>query len=226
MSRTLLRGGCAVLAASVLSLVTAAPAFAHEQRKVGAYTFLVGWRQEPTYTGSLNAVLLFIHDAKGAPVDDLGSPSTLQVKVTTGTPAKTSDPLELKASFDPDSGLGTHGEFDAALIPTAPGTYLFHFTGGINGQKVDETFTSSDKTFDNVQNPTGIEFPSAEPTGAVLSTAISRLTPRVDNAAAVGTSAHDKADSAATLAVVALVVGVVLGVAGIAVGLSARRRHA
>src|ERR1700686_1243402 len=92
-SRTPLRAGAAVAAATVLSLLAATPAVAHEQRTVGAYKFTVGWEHEPTYTGTLNAVQLFIHDAKGNPVDDLGSPPTLQVTATTGTPAKTSDPL-------------------------------------------------------------------------------------------------------------------------------------
>ncbi|HEX3539374.1 MAG TPA: hypothetical protein VHT75_02915 [Acidimicrobiales bacterium] len=226
MSRVLLRGGVAVVASAVLSLFAAAPAFAHEQRTVGAYMFTVGWQHEPTYTGTLNAVQLFIHDVKGNPIDDIGSPPTLQVTVATGTPAKTSDPLELKASFDPDTSLGMHGEFDAAVIPTAPGTYMFHFTGTLGGQKIDEKFISSDKTFDNVADPTAVEFPAAVPTGAALSTSISRLTPRVDNAVTVGGSARDRAGSATTLAVVALVVGGVLGVAGIAVGLTARRLHA
>ena len=226
LSRSLLRGGAAFAAASVLSLFLATAAFAHEQRTVGAYKFTVGWQHEPTYTGTLNAVQLFVHDATGTPIDDIGSPPTLQVTVTTGSPAKTSDPLELKASFDADTGLGTHGEFDAAIIPTAPGTYTFHFTGTLNGQKIDEKFTSSDTTFDNVVDPNAVEFPSQTPTGNALATSISRLAPRVDNAVAVGKSAHDKAGSAATLALVALVLGAVLGGAGIALGLTARRHNA
>lgn len=193
---------------------------------MGAYHFTVGWQHEPTYTGTLNAVQLFIRDAKNNPVDDIGSPPTLQVMVTTGSPPKTSSPLLLVASFDPDTGLGTHGEFDAAVIPTAPGIYSFHFTGTVQGQKVDETFTSSDTTFASVEDPTAVEFPQPVPTGGALSASISRLGPRVDNALSVGQSARDKAGSANTLAVVALIVGGVLGLAGVVVGLGARRRNA
>jgi hypothetical protein len=226
VTRTARRGGAAVVAASLLSLLAAAPAAAHEQRPVGAYLFTVGWQTEPAYTASLNAVQLFVHDAKGNAVDDLGTPSTLQLRVSTGTPARTSDPLELKGAFDPDTGLGTHGEFDAAIIPTAPGPYSFHFTGSLNGQPVNETFTSSDTTFDAVADPTVAEFPAAVPTGEAMATGISRLTPRVDTAVAAGRSARHKAASATTLAIVALVLGTALGGAGLVAGLTARGRHA
>jgi hypothetical protein len=217
-------GVVAVATAFSLLFLSAAPAWAHEQRQVGAFQLTVGWQHEPTYVGIENAVQLFVKDAKGSPLDDLGTPPSLQVTVSTGT--KSSDPLELAASFDADTGLGTHGEFDAAVIPTTPGTYSFHFTGSINGQKIDEKFTSSDSTFDDVKAPTAIEFPNQDPTNGDLATSLSRLSPRVDNAVAVGKSAHDKADSASTLALAALIAAVVLGGAGLAVGLTRGRRHA
>src|SRR5437588_6091446 len=119
MSRPRLRtlfGGAAVLV-----LLTPGAAFAHEQRQVGAISFTVGWQHEPTYAGSENAVQLFLKDAKGNPIDDLGDPPSLQVQVITGN--QTSDPLALAPSFDEDTGLGTRGEFDAAIIPTRPGDY-------------------------------------------------------------------------------------------------------
>src|ERR1700680_1855373 len=140
MSRFLARVVAGAAAFGLLFL-SAAPAWAHEQRRVGAVQLTVGWQHEPTYVGVENAVQLFIKDAKGNPIDDLGTPPSLQLAVSTG--AKTSDPFELRASFDPDTGLGTHGEFDAALIPTTPGTYTFHFTGSISGQKIDAKVNSS-----------------------------------------------------------------------------------
>lgn len=215
----------ALVAASLVAtvvLVAAPPAFAHEQRQVGNYQFTVGWEVEPTYTGVLNAVQLFLKDNKGDPVDDLGTPPTLHVTASTGN--QTSPALDLEPSFDPDTGLGTHGEFDAPLIPTAPGTYSFHFTGTINGQTVDQTFKSSDSTFDNVVDPTAIEFPSQTPSNAALATNASRLTTRVGTAVSDASSAHNTARTAETLAVVALVVGAALGLGGIWFGLSARRK--
>ena len=222
MSRIVLRAA-AVGTAFLFVVIGASPAWAHEQRQVGAYQLTVGWMHEPTYVGQLNAIQLFVKDAKGGPVD-LGDTPTLKVTASTGS--KTSDQLELKASFDPDTGLGTRGEYDAAIMPTTSGTYTFHFTGTINDQNVDEKFTSSDKTFDNVDDPTAIEFPNQDPTVGDLATNVNRLNPRVDSAVSAGKSAHDKANSATTLAVVALVVGIVLGGAGVGVGIAGRRRPA
>ena len=226
MYRFVSRATRALVALSVgaLVLVVAAPAAsAHEVRPVGAYTFTVGWEVEPTYTGVLNAVQLFLKDSKGNPVDDLGTPPTLQVTATTGS--QTSAPLDLEPSFDPDTGLGTHGEFDAPLVPTVPGTYSFHFTGTVNGQTINQTFTSSDSTFDNVVDPSAIEFPTQPPSNAELATNASRLTTRVGTALSDASSGQNTARTAETLAVVALVVAVVVGLGGVSVGLSARRKR-
>ncbi|HEV3353933.1 MAG TPA: hypothetical protein VG076_13480 [Acidimicrobiales bacterium] len=199
----------------------AGPASAHEQRQVGAYQLTVGWGHEPTYTGVENAVQIFIKDAKGNPIDDLGTPPSLKVQVINGS--QTSDPLDLKASFDPDTGLGMHGEFDAAIVPTVPGDYTFHFTGSINGQNIDQKFTSSDKTFDTVKDPTEIQFPAKVPSNGQLAQSVSRLDTRATTAAK---NAQDSADTAKTLAIVGIAVGVVLGGAGLIVALSSRRRSA
>ena len=219
-----LLGGAAVL---VFLLPTAA--FAHEQRQVGKVQFTVGWQHEPTYAGSQNGVQLFLKDAKGNPIDDLGDPPTLQVQVITGT--QTSDPLPLAPSFDEDTGLGTHGEFDAAIIPTRPGDYTFHFTGTVDSQKIDEKFTSSEQTFDPVKEPTAVEFPAKDPSTGDLATNVDRLNPRVDNAVALAgadkkaaASAADKASTAQTLGVVAIILALLLGGSGLFAGLRARRR--
>jgi hypothetical protein len=222
MSR--IRVGVAVatfMSAIATFALAAGPASAHEQRQVGAYQLTVGWAHEPTYTGVENAVQLFIKDAKGNPIDDLGDPPTLKVQVINGS--QTSDPLDLKASFDPDTGLGMHGEFDAAIVPTVPGDYTFHFTGSINGQNIDQKFTSSDKTFDTVKDPTEIQFPAKVPNNGQLAQSVSRLDTRATTAAK---NAKDSADTAKTLAIVGIAVGVVLGGAGLIVALSSRRGNA
>jgi hypothetical protein len=225
---SILRPGVVVAVGIVACLVSATPAFAHEVRPVGADELTVGWAHEPTYAGIQNAVQLFVKDAKGHPIDDLGDPPTLKIEISSGT--QTSDPLELAPSFDADTGLGTHGEFDAAVIPTAPGDYTFHFTGTINGQKIDEKFTSSDKTFDTVKEPTEVEFPAKPPSVGQLATNLDRLNPRVDSAVSsaqsaqqAAKSAKDKAGAATVLAVVALIVGAVLAGFGIFKGRAGRR---
>src|SRR5260221_7981161 len=97
----------------LLVLGAANPASAHEHRHVGAYELTVGWQNEPTYAGYPNAVIVLIKDASGKPVDDIGDPPSLKVEVSTGT--QKSDPLAFKASFDADTGFGTHGEFDSEI---------------------------------------------------------------------------------------------------------------
>lgn len=210
----------AVVAGTLLAVVSAAPAFAHVVTKINGYQFVIGWQHEPTYTGIQNAVQIVIHDPTGNPVDDLSTPPSLKVTVSTGS--QTSNPLDLEPSFDADTGFGTHGEFDAPVIPTSPGTYTFHVTGTLGGQPVDQKFTSSDSTFNNVVDPAPIQFPTKLPNAGDLATNLNRLSPRVDNALAAGKQAHDKANSADTLAIVALVVGAVLGVTGIVIGVAGR----
>jgi hypothetical protein len=202
-------------------------AFAHEQRHVGAYQFTVGWANEPTYVGEQNAVQLFLHDAKGNPIDDIGSPPTLQVQVIFG--GQTSPPLDLEASFDPDTGLGTHGEFEAAIIPTAVGNYTFHFYGSLGGQKIDQRFTSGPTTFNTADDPTGIEFPTKVPTLPDLAALTGRLSPRVDHATAVAAVGVSRANSAHTLALIGVILGAVGLVAGVTLGgaayMATRRRE-
>ena len=232
MSRFRFLAAAAVVTVTVagFTLLTAAPAFAHEVRQVGAYQLTVGWATEPAYVGQTNAVELFVHDAKGTALDDLG-PNGVKVQVTTGS--QTSDPLAMNGAFDPDTGLGLHGQYLASIIPTAPGDYTFHFTGDINGQKIDEKFTSGPQTFNTVVDPTGVEFPVKNPTLTALAASISQLIPRVDDArsaasaaAASVKSAKNSADTATTVGIGGLVVGVIALVIGLSAWITGRRRSA
>ena len=45
------------------------------------------------------------------------------------------------------------------FIPMQAGDYSFHTRGEINGEQVDETFTSSSNGFDFVQDRTTLQFP-------------------------------------------------------------------
>jgi hypothetical protein len=221
MHRFPFRVGAALVVASAATMLWAAPAFAHEERKVGTYDIEVGWQHEPTYVDQLNGVQIIIHDADGAPVDDLGNPVTLKVSVTYAQQA--SDPLELEPSFDADTGEGNHGEWDAAILPTAPGNYTFHLTGTINGDAVDEKFTSSDTTFDPVANPDEIEFPVKTPSNGELATNLAKSQPRVAEAQSTASSAKDSSSTATTVAVLALVVALGLGVPALVVAIRSRR---
>ncbi len=221
MSRLPRRVAGATALVTTLLVLLASPALAHETRQVGSYTVAVGWSHEPAYVGAENGVQIFIHDAAGAAVDDLGTPASLKVQVIYGS--QTSPYLDLEPSWDPDTGLGTHGEWDAALTPTQPGVYTFHFTGSINGQAVDQKFTASDSTFAVVEDPTGIEFPSKTPSVASLATAQARIQPRVAAAQSAASSAKDSVSTAQTLSVVSLVIAAVAIVVALVMGLRRRR---
>ena len=114
---------------------------------------------------------------------------------------------------------GTPGEYNSSLIPTRPGTYAFRFTGSIKGQNVDETFTSSDHTFNNVENPATVQFPAKDPSNGELAAKLSNLDPRIQALQAAEASARHKASTATTVGII----GVVLGALALIVGAAALR---
>ena len=142
-----------------------------------------------------------------------------------------SDTMPLNPTFDPDTGLGARGEYDATFTPTAPGDYTFHLTGNVHGTNVDQSFTSSDKTFDTVKDPTTIQFPAKVPAAADLSARIDRITPRLNDArsaaasaASAANSAHDAANRALVVGIIGVALAVLLGGANLAMAVLARRR--
>lgn len=190
-------------------------AMAHERRTVGPVQMVVGWLNEPAYAGFLNAVQLRLSDDAG-PITDAGD--TVKVEVTFGD--QKMGPVALAPAF------GVPGEYRANLIPTRSGTYSFRFVGTVRGQQLDQKFTSSPTTFDAPKEPSESQFPAKDPSNAELAGRVDRLAPRVD---AVGTTARSDADdakSAATRATVLGGAGLVVGLVGVGLAFSARRRPA
>jgi hypothetical protein len=215
---TLLALGVSTVGATA---VVAPAASAHEARTVNGYHWLVGFGNEPTYAGFQNFVVLFLNAPDGKPVLNIGN--QLHVTVETGSAKRT---FSLEPSFDPDSGLGTKGEFDAFFIPTTPGPYTFHFTGNLGGP-VDQSFTSGPTTFATVDDPSQIQFPVQVPSTLELSQKLDQEIPRLTAAiAAAQSSAESHADSKANTALIVAIVGVLLGLAGLAYGIAASRKRA
>jgi hypothetical protein len=202
----------------------AGPADAHEERDVGAFHLAVGFGQEPAYAGQPNGVQLLLSRG-GKPITDLGD--TLSVTVAFGDQSKD---LSVVPFFEIDE-FGTPGDYRAWFIPTRAGQYSFHFNGTIHGKKIDETFTSSPKTFDDVVNPADAEFPVQDPTNGELGDRIDREIPRLETSIAeVKTSADrsaastvNDAQSAKTLGLLGVALGALGLIAGIAGIVSARR---
>jgi hypothetical protein len=216
------------LAGLLVTFTSAGPASAHEERKVGNYMLAVGFGDEPAFAGAKNSVQMFLHDAKtDKAIVDLGD--TLKVDVTQGTASATDDTQKLTMSMEPDfevGEFGTPGDYRAFFIPTTAGTYTFHLTGSIKGQKVDEKFTSGPHTFSDANDPAGIQFPIKDPSGSQLNARLDREVPRLDSALAASQSRASKADDAAGQARIIAIVGVVVGVLGLAAagyGLSRKR---
>jgi hypothetical protein len=203
-------------------LLSAAPALAHEGRKLGDLEMEVGWGTEPALAGQMNsALILLVHD--GEPVVDLGD--TLEFEVTFGDQTQ---PFPIEPFFEPGE-FGTPGDYRAWFIPTSPGEYTFRFFGNIDGEEVDETFTPGPGGFEEVDSPQSIQFPEQEPSAGELAERIDREVPRLTNSVgevqATANEAADDASSAKTLGLIGLIVGAVgLIVAIVALAVSNRRR--
>jgi len=198
--------------ASLLVPLAAAPAFAHEERDFNGFHAEVGFGDEPPYIGEKNSVQLILSTKVGKPVTDLGDSLQVEVSTAGNQPMK----LALEPNFEV-GGDGTPGDYRAWFIPTTPGKYTFHFTGTIKSQNVDQSFTSSSTGFDEVKDPSGVEYPAKDPTSGQVAARLDREVPRLESATA----------SARTLAVVGIVVGVAgLLVGGVLGGLGLRRKRA
>jgi len=132
----------------------------------------------------------------------------LKVAVTTG------DAEAMQLTLAPNFEVGEWGEpgdYRAFFIPTTPGQYTFHFTGTIQGKKIDRSFTSIKDGFDAVDDPAEVQYPVKDPTGAQLATRVDREAARLNasltSLTAERDQAQDDAASARRLASIALIVG-------------------
>jgi hypothetical protein len=201
----------AAVVAALLVMAFPGTAFAHEERDVGSLTMAVGFGTEPAYAGQPNGVQLIL-SSRGKPVTDLGD--SLEVEVGFGGESKT---LSLEPDFEIGE-FGTPGDYRAWFVPTQPGTYAFHFTGTVDGQDVDETFTSG-KTFDDVVPISDAEFPATQaPTNEELAQRLDREVPRLQQAIGQVRKSAGETDPLVIVAFVIGGLGLVTGVAGLAVG--------
>jgi hypothetical protein len=159
------------LGLAAASLLPAAPALAHEHRDAGPYELTVGFIAEPAFQNEPNGVdFRVVNKQTNQPVE--GLEKTLKVSVAHGGgPAKE---FPLRARFR------MPGNYTADLIPTRTGSYVFTFSGDINGQPVNERFESGPGRFNDVQ--TANYFPVADPTTAELQQSLSEARARAATA--------------------------------------------
>jgi hypothetical protein len=121
------------------------PTSAHQRQwlQIGdaEYLLVVGFINEPVYTGDKSGVELIVMTPDPAnPVDSRAAAAkpvtaleqSLKVEVKAGPHAQV---FELKPAY------GTAGRYQAIFYPTVPTTYAFRFFGALQGIPIDLTFT-------------------------------------------------------------------------------------
>jgi hypothetical protein len=215
----------AVLSAAGTILFLPGIASAHEQYDAGPIHMEVGFGTEPAYIGQPNSVqLILTRNADGKPILDLGD--TLSVRVSFGENVAGEFPLV--PNFEP-GGDGIQGDYRAWFVPTQAGSYTFHFTGTVDGTKIDHAFIGGPKTFSTVEDMSSITFPKVVfPANNDLATRIQQDSARTQSALADATKnvtdakieASDAKSAASTARTIAIV-GVLVGIVGLAIGVTA-----
>jgi len=183
--------------AGILLLLAATPVLAHEERQVAGYDMEVGLIDEPVAVGDKSGLEFFVHK-DDQPVE--GLESTVKATVTFG-----SQTMDLPITADDDDA----GRYFSVFYPTAAGPYTFHLTGSIEGNAIDESFTSSPTGFDEVHAAQSGQFPVQFPPPDELAS-----------------QAKQGADAAAQLPIAfgLGIAGLVAGLLGLGVALASRRR--
>ncbi|MGH2418253.1 MAG: hypothetical protein ACRDFY_07950 [Candidatus Limnocylindria bacterium] len=190
-------GRAAALGAVLTMVVGTGVALGHEAREVGDLTLVVGFLEEPVFSGQKSGLDLRVSRGE-TPVT--GLEETLEAEVTFDGQVRA---LEISPAF------GEPGAYRSVFFPTAAGPYTFHIFGEADGVAIDEEFTSGPDTFSEVQDVTGGQFPvQFPPTGDIVRDA--------EAGAAAGTTA--------TIALVLGGAGLVAGL--VALGLTLARRRA
>lgn len=157
----------ATLGVIILTLTfSATVADAHERRTVGSYQLVVGFLTEPGYSGQPNGLDLRVTDTRTSqPVE--GLEKTLRAEVSFGGLA--AFPLTVTARF------GQAGAYGGQFVPTKPGTYIFHISGKIGTQDIDERFESGPNRFNDIEGLGALQYPDKVPGGSDLGKALADL---------------------------------------------------
>jgi hypothetical protein len=206
--------------AIISGVLSPGSASAHEHRTVNEnYEFVVGWLNEPALAYEPNGLSLRITffpngvpeeeseeaEAEGQPVE--GLEETLQAEIIAGGGAAKKE-LTLEPAFrDP-------GHYESVIIPTVSGDYTFRVFGDLEGQQIDESFTSGPETFSVIEEVNELQFPEQLPSAAELEASINQ-----SGTSSTGSSESSGSDDTArALGVIGIIAGVIgLGVGGLAV---------
>jgi hypothetical protein len=162
------------------SLLQSPPAaLAHEHRDIagGKYELTVGFITEPALQNEPNGIDLTVIDkTTNQPVE--GVEKTLKATVAFGGGQPKEFPLRTRFRMP--------GKYTADLIPTRAGTYIFTFSGTIDGAQVNERFESGPGRFNDVQSVSELQFPVANPAPSDLQQAVSEARAQAATANTMG----------------------------------------
>lgn len=115
---------------------------AHEHRTIGGgkYDVEVGWLNEPTVVKQANGATIEIKKA-GTEDTVTGVEKTLKVQIAAGG--------KDEGTFDLHAVSGKPGLYTADYTPPVTGSYIFTFTGAIEGITINEQFESGPGRFDD-----------------------------------------------------------------------------
>lgn len=183
MKRVLHLLGVGSLALATLIVVSVVSA--HEQRTIanGKYDVEVGWLNEPTVVNQPNGATIEIHKA-GAGDAITGVESTLKVDIAAGG--------KDEGTFLLHTVPGKPGLYAADYTPPVIGSYVFTFTGTIEGNTINEKFESGPGRFDDV----------------VTAEEAAKITPQSDEASAATQAASEVATAPSMVATEAIVAAV------------------
>jgi len=207
MANTRVRRALVVLAPLLVVLVATA-AGAHEEVHVGPLQLVVGFGEEPAYTGQPNSVQVIL-SRDDQPITDARG---LEVEISFGDASMS---LPLEPSF------GTPGEYLASFIPSQPGDYTFHVTGRVEGERINEEITSGPSTFSPVEEVSTATFPSIEaPSNDELASRIETESGRmavVERAAEAASTAASNARSTAMIGIAVGAIGIIAAIGALVV---------
>ena len=201
------------------------PASAHVTKVFGNYLVTVGWQNEPTYSGLLNAPIVEVKKGSGdsaKPV--INALANMQISIKYGSVTKQLD-------FVPDNTVD--GQYVSPLIPTRVGTYSLIMKGTIEDQSID-----TEIPLDDVASIDTLNFPpsSTADTSNIgqVSTIINQLTSDIEDAkssansaaqsvANVGKSFQEVKDTTDRIYMISMA-GIGIGVAGIVIAVFAISR--
>lgn len=122
-------------------------AYAHEKRAVGEYEFVVGFVNEPAFSGAMNGLDLMVNKNQ-APVDGI---QTLKASVQF-------EAQEEKLNLTLKPRYKQPGKYAGYFFPTKPGKYTFYITGKVGETEIDEVFVSGEK-FHNIEDVEALKWP-------------------------------------------------------------------